>query len=123
MPRKGTSQADDRERLEHMLKAAQEALIIGRGRQRVDLDCDVGLRRALVNCVQDIGEAAARTTDAGRLRAKGLPWGEIVATRHILVHAYLAIDLDILWTILERDLPPLILQIEESLKTWPASES
>lgn len=123
MPRKGSPLPRDRDRIEHMLIAAKDAMQIASGRQRGDLDVDVEFRRSLVNCVQDIGEAAARTSDAGRARAGLLPWGQIVATRHILVHAYFSIDLDILWRILERDLPPLIKLLDETLKNWPENEN
>jgi uncharacterized protein with HEPN domain len=73
------------------------------------------LRRALVNCVQGIGEAAARMTEAGRARAPDLPWGQIVATRNILVHAHFRVDLNILWDVIGRDLPPLITSVERAL--------
>lgn len=41
--------------------------------------------------------------------------------RHVLVHGYDAVDLDILWRIAEKDLPPLIEGLEDLLKT-PGSE-
>jgi uncharacterized protein with HEPN domain len=42
-------------------------------RSRGDLDSDDMQRRALVNAVQEIGEAAARVTPSGRARAPSLP--------------------------------------------------
>ena len=56
---------DDRARFEHMLDAARDGASFVRGRARSDLDTDRMLRRALVNAIQEIGEAAARTTPAG----------------------------------------------------------
>src|SRR5205085_3698862 len=83
----------DRVRFEHMLFAARDAVRFAAGRSRPDLDADALLRRGLLNCVQEIGEAAARMSAAGRDRAADLPWGQIVATRPILVHAYFKVDL------------------------------
>jgi uncharacterized protein with HEPN domain len=42
-------------------------------------------------------------------------WAEIIGLRNILVHGYDTVDLDILWRIAERDLPPLISHLERLL--------
>ena len=39
--------------------------------------------------------------------------------RHRLVHGYWDIDLDLVWTVVTRDLPPLIVALEEAFKSWP----
>lgn len=64
MPREqGPDRPDDRNRLTHMLWAAQEALEFAKGKSRADLDRDRLLLRGLVNCIQEIGEAASKVTD------------------------------------------------------------
>ena len=37
---------------------------------------------------------------------------KIVSLRHRLIHGYDSVDLDILWEILTKDLPPLIVDLE-----------
>ena len=76
------------------------------------------LLRALVQCIEVIGEAAARTTDAGRAKAAGLPWPKIVGMRHILVHAYYQIDPDAVWRVVMEDLPHFAAEVEKALGTW-----
>lgn len=49
----------DRDRLEHMLESAREAMSFVAGRQRAELDSNRMLLRAVVQCIQAIGEAAA----------------------------------------------------------------
>ena len=114
----GRDDVGDRVRYEHILAAARDAARFAAGRSRADLDADALLRRGLLNCVQEIGEAAARMTPAGRARTTELPWGQIVATRNILVHAYFKVDLNILWAVVERDLPALIRATERVLLDW-----
>lgn len=63
------------------------------------------LRRSLINAIQEIGEAAARTTELGRSCSPDVPWGQIVQMRHILVHVYWGIDLDRVWKTATDDLP------------------
>jgi len=36
-----------------------------------------------------------------------IPWAQIVAMRNILVHEYFAIDLEEIWSTVEKDLPKL----------------
>ncbi|MBX3317786.1 MAG: DUF86 domain-containing protein [Phycisphaeraceae bacterium] len=86
---------DDRVRVEHMLLAARDAARFVRGRSRDDLNSDAMLLRAVWHAIQQIGEAAAHISDAGRDRVPGIPWGQIVAMRHVLVQctgAWTSID-------------------------------
>ncbi len=101
-----------------MLAAAIEALVYSRGKSRADMS-DPALARLLRSCLQDIGEAAARVTDATRARVPGVPWPKMVGMRHILVHAYFSVDLDVVWRVTESDLPALVAALEEALGAWP----
>jgi uncharacterized protein with HEPN domain len=120
MPRSdGAWEVNDRVRLQHMLDAAREGMGFIRGRKREDLDIDAMLRRALKDCIQEIGEAAARMTEDGRERAPSLPWRQIVGMRHRIVHVYYDIDADALWEVAVRDLPVLERELQAALANWP----
>lgn len=113
---------NDRERLQHMLDAAADVRSYVAARRREDLDTDSMLRRALVNALQAIGEAAARVSDEGRARVPSLPWGQIVAARHILVHVYWGIDADQVWNMAVQDVPELVAALESAVVSWPLPE-
>lgn len=121
-PEKFRRSIDDRLRVEHMLTAARDVRQYVHNRTREDLDQDSMLLRALMHAVQEIGEAAANLSDAGRARATGVPWGQIVAMRHILVHVYWGIDHDRLWVTATQDVPVLIAALEAACLTWPMPE-
>lgn len=110
---------DDRLRMQHMLDAARHVESFIDGRSRSDLDTDAMLVRALMNAVQEIGEAAARTGDAGRDRAPNIPWGQIVAMRNVLVHVYWGVDFDRLWKTATEDIPQLTKALESATADWP----
>jgi uncharacterized protein with HEPN domain len=55
-----------------------------------------------------IGEAPSHIPEDVRSRGPGVPWRMLVSTRNRLIHAYLGIDNDILWSIVEADVPELI---------------
>ncbi len=104
--------AYDEDRLCHMLDAASTALRLAGGRTRRDLDEDEGLVLALTKAIEMVGEAARHVSDSTKQVAPSIPWAQIIAMRHRLVHAYFDIDLDVLWQTVEIDLPALIPQIE-----------
>ncbi len=109
------SRHDDQPRLRHMLDHAVEAVGMTRGRTRGHLDADRQLNLALVRLVEIVGEAAARVSGETRERYRDIPWSEIVSLRNRLIHGYDEVDFDILWEIIQRDLPRPICQLEEIL--------
>jgi len=119
MPPKPSSSFSDRLRIQHMLDAAEHVVMFVRDRSREDLDREIMLVRALMNAVQEIGEAAARVSDEGRARVPQVPWGQIVAMRHVLVHVYWGVDGDRLWRTAKEDIPLLISALQDATKDWP----
>jgi len=109
-------QKTDTVRLRHMLDAAREALAFAQGRSRADLDKDRMLVLALVKSIEIVGEAASKVSPETRLAVPGLPWSSIVGMRNRLIHAYFDIDLDRVWDTITDDLPPLITELERSLR-------
>ena len=107
------TQHDDAVRLRHMLEHAREAVAMAKGKSRQALNEDRPLELSLTRLVEIVGEAAARVTHAGQELYSNIPWAEIIGLRNRLVHGYDAVDLNILWDIIELDLPPLIALLEQ----------
>lgn len=63
---------------------------------------------ATVRNLELIGEAAGRIPADVRQNAGDIPWRLIIATRNRLIHGYLGIDEDTLWSIVRSDVPPLL---------------
>jgi len=55
-----------------------------------------------------IGEAATHIPDEIRASHPEIPWRMIIATRNRLIHGYLGIDNDTLWSIIRDDIPELL---------------
>ena len=101
--------------LRHMLDHAREAVALAQGKTRADLDSDRLLELALVRLLEIVGEAASRVPGDECARYPEIPWPQIVGLRNRLIHGYDAVDMDILWQIIEYDLPPLITALEKIL--------
>jgi uncharacterized protein with HEPN domain len=106
---------EDADRLYHMVEAAREALDYAQGHVRQDLETDRPLMHSLVRCLEIIGEAANKITPELREARPEIPWGNMIATRNRVVHAYFAVNLSIIWRTVTEELPLLIAQIEPLL--------
>ncbi len=71
-----------------------------------DLHYDATLRN-----LELIGEAATHVPSTVRDANPHIPWRLIIATRNRLIHAYLGIDNDTLWSIIQDDIPTLLPQL------------
>ena len=66
--------------------------------------------------LQIIGEAARSLSPNLTDKYPAVPWGEIIGLRNVLVHNYFEIDLEVVWGIVQDDLPPLKNQVETILR-------
>jgi uncharacterized protein with HEPN domain len=107
---------EDLTKLCHILDASRKAVKFSQGRRRTELDSDEMLSLALVRLLEIIGEAAKGVSSSVRQHYAEIPWKDIAGTRDRLIHGYYDVDLDIVWSIIINDLPPLIIRLEEIVK-------
>lgn len=91
-----------------MIDFAEKVLAYTNGLNQADfiisgLNYDATLRN-----LELIGEAAAHIPCEVRNAHPEIPWRMIIATRNRLIHGYLGIDDDTLWSIITDDIPELL---------------
>ena len=64
-----------------------------------------------------IGEAATHIPDKVRDAHPEIQWRLIIATRNRLAHSYLGIDDDVIWDIIQTDIPNLLPSLRNLLNT------
>ena len=106
---------DPKERLRDILEAIA-AIDRYRDRDRSAFEQDELLQVWFLRHLQIIGEAARRLPEEIRHQAPDIPWHKIIGMRNILVHGYFAIDLDVVWDAVQRDVPLLKRAVEALLK-------
>lgn len=105
---------DDRVYLAHMLETARKAAGKVSGLDHAQFLADENLHLACVHLVQVLGEAASRVSADTRAQHANIPWRQVIGMRHRVVHDYLAVDLEIVWAVVTRDLPTLIDKLERA---------
>lgn len=109
------SQRDSAIALRQMLDHAREAMILSKGKSAEVLIKDRVLGLAIVRLMEIVGEAASRVPKEEQSKHPEIPWAQVISLRNRLIHGYDAIDYEILWHILNHDLPELIISLEKSL--------
>ncbi len=108
-------QTRDNDRLKHVLEAIGNVESYTEGLDLPMLSTDKLRLHACVYNVQVIGEAIYKLTKEFKDSHNATPWRMIEKMRHILVHDYYQINLDILWQVITDDLPILKEQITSYL--------
>jgi len=68
---------------------------------------------ATVRNLELLGEAATHIPSERRDVCPAIPWRQIIATRNRLIHGYLGIDNDTLWSIIRDDIPGLLPELRK----------
>jgi len=106
---------DDRERLLD-IREAIERIEKYAVRGRTALEHDELIQTWVVYYLQIVGEAARSLSSRFRDEHPDIPWSQIIGMRNILAHRYFGIDVDIVWSVVARDLPDLKRKIESILE-------
>lgn len=66
---------------------------------------------AVVRNFEIMGEAANNIPKRFKVKHPEVPWRQIIGTRNSIIHEYFGIDLEIIWSSIQEDIPKLKEQI------------
>lgn len=104
--------------LDDMIAFAEKVLAYTHGLDQGTFEASGITYDATLRNLELIGEAATRIPESVRAKLAHIPWRMIIATRNRLIHGYLGIDKDIVWSIVRDEVPALL----EQLRAARASE-
>lgn len=105
---------DDRERLLDIQEAIERIERYGTG-GRDGFEQNELIQTWILHHLQILCEAARAISAEFKQQHPEVAWPQIAGMRNILVHHYFGIDLDVVWAVVERELPVLKQQIAELL--------
>ena len=98
--------------LDDMLTFAENVVAYSEGFNQEEF-ANTGLNYdATIRNLELIGEAATHIPNDVREGFGSIPWRQVVATRNRLIHGYLGIDNDTVWSIIQDDIPALIIELK-----------
>lgn len=103
-------------RLQDIIQAADNIASFIEGITLDDLSQDKLRYFAVVKNVEIIGEAAYMLSVQFKEQHSDIPWKEIIGMRHVLVHGYATVLVEILWHTATEDVPLIKKQIEAILR-------
>jgi uncharacterized protein with HEPN domain len=78
---------------------------------------------AIVRRIEIIGEAVGRLPDNIKKENALVPWQDIKDMRNKLIHDYGHVDMELVWAVVERDLPKLKTSLQEILEYLSSADS
>jgi len=99
--------------LDDMIEFAEKVIVYTDGFDQDDFVSSGLNYDAAVRNLELIGESATHIPDQVRESNPQIPWRLIIATRNRLIHGYLGIDNDTLWSIITDDIPVLLPSLHE----------
>ena len=68
---------------------------------------------AVLRNIELIGEAVKSIPHDVRAQYPQIPWQAIIGTRNMLAHVYFDVDEQIIWQVIQEEIEPLIVVLEE----------
>lgn len=110
--------------LEHMLEALNRIQAYTAGKSKEQFMHDRLIQDAVMRNFGVLGEAAnncSKVSPTIAAQYPQLPLAKIYGLRNLLTHAYWIVDVEILWNVIERDVPELKGQIGSVLRSLGGS--
>jgi uncharacterized protein with HEPN domain len=74
------------------------------------------MQDAVVRNLEVVGEAVKGLDAETRARATDVPWRRIAGMRDVLIHHYFGVDLEVVWRVVEVEVPSLLVLVEKLIE-------
>lgn len=72
---------------------------------------------AVIREFEIIGEAVGKLPDELKQKRPDVAWQDIKDFRNLLIHEYFGVDMEIVWKVIQEDIPVLMNAVKEILQT------
>ena len=93
--------------LQHIMESIERIEDYTQGISKEDFMENLQLQDAVIRRLEIIREAVKNIPQDFREKYPDIPWKQIAGMRDVLIHGYLGVDLDLVWKVVEKDIPEL----------------
>lgn len=105
-----------------IIRAGRQVLHFAEGLTREQLELDSMRQSAILYQIVIVGEATKRLSQAYRLQYPEIPWKRIAGLLDILTHQYDRVDVDVIWEVIQQEMPELLAMITPLLPEETAEQ-
>ncbi len=99
--------------IEHILDAINDIEESVKSLSRSDFFNNKDVKDANIRRLEIIGEAVKNISNSLKEKYNEIQWSKIAATRDKVIHNYFGVNLEIVWNIIDKDLPTLKKRIQK----------
>lgn len=99
--------------LDDMISFVEKVLAYSNGLDQDGFVASGLIYDATLRNLELLGEAATHIPAQIRDANTAIPWRQLIATRNRLIHGYLGVDNDTVWSIIRDDIPVLLPQLQK----------
>ena len=104
----------DQDRLEHIIESIDRTEEFVKGLTKGEFLNDETIKYACYANLIILSEAVARLSKDFRKEYEEIEWDLIIGFRNVIVHEYFRVDWNIVWDVIEENLPKLKRQLEKN---------
>lgn len=106
--------------VEDILDAMDKAEVLVEGFTYPEFEEDFRTNFAVIRALEIIGEATKRLPMSIREHYPEIPWTGMAGMRDRIIHGYDTVDLQIVWDVVQQDIPEIKPQIQQILADYTA---
>lgn len=104
--------------LKHILESIEWIEKDTKGMQKTDFLKNVPIQDAVVRRIEIIGEAIRNLPPDLKDENKDVSWQDIMDMRNKIIHEYFGVDLELVWEVVQKDVPELKDKVKEILSSF-----
>jgi uncharacterized protein with HEPN domain len=102
--------------LEHIIEAIEKINELKEENSYESFMDDWHISDLIIRQIEVIGEASKQLPENFKQRYSKVPWRDITDMRNNLIHRYFGVEKDIIWQVINKDIPKLMKDVKNILE-------